>query len=223
MIALFTGLVAGSAHVLAGPDHLAALAPVAADDPSRAFRLGVRWGLGHGAGVVALGLLGLVARNFVNIDALSAWSEFFVGFILLAVGMWAFRKASKIVVHSHGHGHEDDDHAHYHVHTSAERHDAPEAHTHHAHTAFWVGVLHGAAGAGHLFGVLPSLALPRGEAIVYLCAYFAAAVVSMGAFGAVMGFLVKDRSPRIMRGVMYLASVSAMGIGVVWLGNAWPV
>jgi hypothetical protein len=48
MMALLTGLFAGALHVLAGPDHLVALAPIAADKPRRALSLGLRWGLGHG-------------------------------------------------------------------------------------------------------------------------------------------------------------------------------
>ncbi len=47
MTLAFAGLVAGFVHVLSGPDHLAAIAPYAVDGKSRAWRTGVRWGLGH--------------------------------------------------------------------------------------------------------------------------------------------------------------------------------
>lgn len=81
--ALGGGLLAGLLHVFAGPDHLAALAPLAVRDPAQARRLGLSWGLGHGAGVVVLGLLGIVARRLVDVEALSAGSERLVGFLSL--------------------------------------------------------------------------------------------------------------------------------------------
>ena len=176
MIAALAGFIAGSAHVVTGPDHLAALAPIAVDQPRKAMRIGLRWGLGHGLGVIILGALGVFARSAVDVDAISAWSEFIVGFALIAVGVWALRRTMKMVIHAHPHDHQQDSesagHSHFHVHTSAGDHDTVGAHKSHSHAAFVVGMLHGAAGTGHLLGVLPSLALPTFDAIIYLTAYF---------------------------------------------------
>jgi hypothetical protein len=221
IIPILSGLAAGSAHVVTGPDHLAALAPIAADQPRRAAALGVRWGLGHGLGVIVLGALGIGARSAVDIDAISAISELIVGFLLVAMGLWALRRAARMVVHSHGHHHDDGEHAHLHVHANADAHDTA-AHGGHAHAAFLVGMLHGAAGAGHLFGVLPSLALPTLHAVAYLVAYFIAAVLSMGIFGALMGRFVRNWGQDAMRRVMYGVSTIAVGVGAVWIVQAWP-
>lgn len=221
MLTLLTGLAAGAAHVVSGPDHLAALAPIAADQPARAARIGLRWGIGHGLGVLVLGGLGAVAKAWINVDAISAWAEFCVGFLLVAVGLWSVRRALRITVHSHGHSH-DEDHAHYHVHDMDADHDAPGAHAGHSHAAFAVGLLHGVAGTGHLFGVLPSLALPPAEAAVYLAAYFVAAVAAMAGFGALMGTLTRGRSPRVLKNVMLGTSGAAVVIGVYWLVTGWP-
>ena len=46
------GGVMGLGHVLS-PDHLSALATLSAGGGAEAFRLGVRWGLGHSIGMVA--------------------------------------------------------------------------------------------------------------------------------------------------------------------------
>lgn len=233
MFALLSGLAAGAAHVVTGPDHLAALAPIAVDRPLHAMGLGLRWGLGHGIGVVALGGLGIGARHLINVDAISAWSEFIVGFMLIAMGLWAFRRATRMVVHAHGHGHSavsagdeggeegQGEHAHLHVHESARQHDAA-AHRGHAHAAFFVGMLHGAAGTGHLLGVLPSLALPTGQAVVYLSAYFVAAVLSMGLCGAMMGRFVQRWGQGALQRIMYGVSSAAVAIGAVWIVQAWP-
>ena len=92
MLTILSGLVAGAAHVVTGPDHLAALAPIAVQDPGRAAKLGFRWGLGHGIGVLLLGLLGMFARDWVAVEALSTWAEVCVGFVLVIVGGWALQQ-----------------------------------------------------------------------------------------------------------------------------------
>jgi hypothetical protein len=83
--------------------------------------------------------------------------------------------------------------------------------------------LHGAAGTGHLLGVLPSLALPTLDAVFYLIAYFVAAVASMTAFGAILGAVTKQRGPQVLRRIMYTSSSAAIAVGAVWLTQAWPV
>jgi hypothetical protein len=55
VIAVSAGLVAGFIHVLAGPDHLAAVAPLTFNNWRRALAIGFRWGIGHSSGVLFLG------------------------------------------------------------------------------------------------------------------------------------------------------------------------
>lgn len=230
LISIISGIAAGSAHVIAGPDHLAAVAPFAVDNPQRAASIGFRWGLGHGLAVVILGGLGLLAADWLNVDLISSWSEFFVGFVLIVVGFWALRRASRVVAHSHPHRHSHDEneghthsHQHFHIHASAENHDSLDAHKGHSHAAFAVGFLHGAAGTGHLLGVLPSLALPPAEAVAYLIAYFLSAVGAMTGFGVVMGFIAGRHGPALLRGTMYASSGAAILVGCLWITQSWPI
>ena len=44
------GVAMGIIHVLAGPDHLSALATLSVGSSWRAILLGVRWGVGHSLG-----------------------------------------------------------------------------------------------------------------------------------------------------------------------------
>ena len=224
IFALFAGLTAGAAHVVAGPDHLAALAPIAVNDPRRAARLGFLWGCGHGLGVVALGLLGVLAGRGLNIELMSNWAEFAVGLALILVGLWAFRRASKIIIHAHEHDHDDNGqtHSHLHVHISDTGHDN-SSHRGHSHAAFAVGLFHGVAGTGHLLGVLPSLAMPTTEALIYLSAYLLAAILSMAAFGALVGGFIKRQGIRHLRKIMLAIASVAVTIGVAWVGLAWPL
>jgi len=226
---IFAGLIAGLAHVITGPDHLAALAPLAVENPKKARALGFQWGLGHGLGAGVLGLLGILLKNSVDVAAWSAWAEFAVGFLLLFIGIWSFKKASRIVVHSHGHtrhnhSHDHDHHHHHHLHIHSAEHEgeAPEEHQAHTHAAFAVGMLHGGAGTGHLLGVLPSLALPTQQAIVYLGAYFAAAVLAMTGVGSLIGTLISRWSQRGVKTMMYSAAAAAMSIGGFWIMQNWP-
>jgi len=240
MIVVLSGLAAGAAHVVTGPDHLAAIAPIAVHSPARGLRIGAWWGLGHGLGVLLAAGVAQLFRELVALDTLAAWSERVVGVVLIVLGLWALRKASRLVVHSHDHVHPHvhphthdgapaqgasrhhnvllgRPHQHLHLHASARDHDAPHAHARHMHASFWIGALHGSAGAGHLLGVVPTLALPPIEAALYLVAYLVAAVASMAAVGFLLGRLSHVAGERRLRAVLAIASVTTIGVGVWWL------
>lgn len=214
MIPVITGFAAGGLHVFSGIDHLSALAPMAVADSSRAGRTGGLWGLGHGAGVVLVGGLGLWLRSFVDVEAWSAWAEFVVGFLLLGIGVWALRKANTLEIHVHPHEHDTTVHEHIHSHDRDTRS--------HRHTVLGVGILHGMAGSGHLFGVLPALALPTDEAVVYLISYLVAAVVSMASFAYLLGFLTRKGGSEWVTRLMLGSGVLAIGVGLFWIYNSWP-
>src|SRR5438874_6948472 len=121
MFAIFTGLIAGTVHVWSGPDHLAAIAPLAVRRTQRAWAPGLRWGLGHSAGVALIGLLSLWLRDLIPVNLLSTWGERLVGVMLIGIGVWAMRKAFR--VHAHEHEHDGDRHLHMHAH----HHGVPHA------------------------------------------------------------------------------------------------
>ena len=79
MFAALAGLATGLVHVLSGPDHLAAVAPLSADADRSQWRAGLQWGLGHTAGVMVIGLLLISVRQALPIEAISAYSERIVG------------------------------------------------------------------------------------------------------------------------------------------------
>ena len=216
---LAAGLAAGSVHVVSGPDHLAAVLPLAVADRRRAARVGLWWGVGHGGGVLALAALGQLLAGQVDVELLSAFSERIVGVLLLGLGAWALHRSRLVRVHAHTHDHDDDGHAHVHVHVGDRTVDSPDhasaGHGTHRHSAFGFGMVHGAAGAGHLFGVLPSLVMAPSEAAVYLAAYFVAAVASMTLFAAGAAALV--RGPGWVPGALRLSGALSVIVGVGWL------
>ncbi len=226
MIAVITGLIAGIIHVLTGPDHLTAIAPLAVRRPQRAWIPGVRWGLGHSSGVMVVGLLALWLRARLPMDLLSSWGDRIVGVVLFGIGIWALRRALKHNIHAHEHEHHGGRHVHIHVHHEHARHEEPQAHQRHTHAAFAIGTLHGLAGSSHILGILPMLAMPTPvQAIAYLISFGAGTVLAMALFSWGMGLLATrcaDNSVTIYRGLMSTCGVAAMVIGCVWLaGKSW--
>jgi len=221
MFAIFTGLIAGTVHVWSGPDHLAAIAPLAVRRTHRAWAPGLRWGLGHSAGVGLVGLLSLWLRDLLPVNLLSTWGERTVGVMLFGIGLWALRKAFRI--HAHEHEHDGQRHLHLHAHPPRAAHSQPEAHQHQTHAAFGIGVLHGLAGSSHFLGVLPSLALPtHAQALGYLVAFGTGTMVSMAAFSWFMGWVASRcaaGSAKVYRGLMAVCAASAMMVGGFWLAR----
>lgn len=219
MFAAVTGLLAGIVHVGSGPDHLAAIAPLAARRPVRSWVAGARWGIGHSTGVGVIGLLSLWLRDLIPVDLLSSWGERLVGIMLLGIGAWALRKALRI--HAHEHEHEGERHLHLHAHSPRVVHEASEAHHSHTHAAFGIGVLHGLAGSSHFLGVLPMLALPtRAQAVSYLIAFGVGTIFCMAVFSWLVGLLATrcaTSGTKIYRRLMTSCALAAMSVGVFWL------
>jgi len=221
MITITAGFFAGLLHVLSGPDHLAAVAPMSAGAARNSWKTGLRWGVGHTAGVLLIGALSLVLRGLIPVDAVSAWSERLVGVMLIVIGAWALRKALQI--HSHQHLHGGVAHEHLHAHRPRESHSTVHMHR---HAAFGIGTLHGLAGSSHFLGIVPALALPSTEAaIFYLGAFGIGTICAMTAFSGVIGNLGQRFSVSnagVYRAFMSTCSVAAIGIGVFWLsGNTF--
>ena len=224
VIAALSGLLAGLVHVLSGPDHLAAVAPLAADSERRPWLAGLDWGLGHTGGVLLVGVLALLLRELLPLEALSSWGERLVGVVLIGIGLWGFRRALGLRVHVHAHTHDGAPHEHVHVHAGGAGHaHAPGGALPHSHThaAFAVGVLHGLAGSSHLLGILPALAFPtRAASIAYLGAFGVATVFAMTAFAAALGLLAgraRSGGTGFYQNLLYGCSAAAILVGGVWL------
>ena len=215
MLILVTGAIAGLFHVLSGPDHLAAVAPLAVDGRREGWIAGWTWGLGHSSGIVVVALVAVLLRDALpSIDVLSAWSERLVGAALIGIGLWALRRGARIRSTPHQHG----ELAHRHLHMQA----GPGwiRRLGHAHASFCFGVLHGVAGSSHFFGVLPALALPTtGAAVLYIGAFGVGTITAMTLFAAAIGSIAVSPlyGPRSYRAMMTAAALLAIAVGGVWL------
>lgn len=228
--AIIAGLSAGAIHVLAGPDHLAAVAPLAADREERPWAAGLLWGLGHAGGVLVVGVAAILLRDFLPLARLSEWSERLVGLVLIAIGAWGLRQAVRQRVHVHEHRHDGQSHAHVHVHPRSVDHHSPHAHgasaahVHvHARAAFGVGIVHGLAGSAHLLGILPALAFPdRSDAVAYVAAFGLGTVAAMTAFASFVGWMARRFSrsgAHFYRGLLFVFGAAAIIVGAWWMAG----
>jgi sulfite exporter TauE/SafE len=192
---LLTGLALGAAHVFAGPDHLAAVAPLARAGGVRGAWIGARWGLGHSGGVALVALAARWMLESAQVEALSSWSERFVGVALIALGLWGFYRSMRRALPEHA---------------ASERV--------HAHAAFGFGALHGLAGASHLLGVVPALAQPsRTDTLLYLAGFTLGTIAAMAAFSAAIAWTAAHSSERWRARLGHASCAAAVLVGAWWL------
>jgi len=220
MLTFCAGILAGFIHVVSGPDHLAAIAPLSLRVRSRAWLPGLRWGAGHAAGVGVIAVLSLLLRDAFPLEHISAGGDRLVGVLLLGIGFWALRRGLRL--HSHEHEHDGEKHVHLHAHPgqpAAAGHQEHERHGH-THAAFGIGTLHGIAGSSHFLAILPALALPTTAlACVYLTAYGVGTVAAMMTFSTATNALALKWSgvARVYRLLTCASGVVAMVVGVLWV------
>ena len=221
LLLVVTGLVAGGAHCLMGPDHLAAVLPLAAKSPRAAVRIGVSWGVGHGTGVLVLAGLFQLLKGTFDVKVASGYAEAAVGIFLVGLGLWTLRTTKAVVVHTHAHDHDHHAHAHPHLHIGDRTADRPEhpergAHRRHQHSALFFGGLHGLAGTSHLLGIFPSMMLEGAQALTYLLAFLVGSMVAMAGFGLLAGRVV-SRHPRHLQTSLRAAGAFTLLVGCVWI------
>jgi ABC-type nickel/cobalt efflux system permease component RcnA len=227
---LITGVLAAMLHVLSGPDHLAAVAPLTVEKRKKTWKIGMFWGFGHLFGMLLIGILFTLFRNYIPIERISEHSEQLVGFVLIAIGIWSFYKikSSPNKTHQHPHIHHDEEIL-IHIHKHQHKHDTTHVHTHAKHTksdgnwaAFSVGSLHGLAGVSHFLLFLPTLAFESNfDSILYIIGFAIGTVLSMTLFSIVLGEIAQRASlnhkDRLFTGIRFGAGIFAMGIGTYWI------
>ena len=83
---VITGFSFGLLHVLAGPDHLSALAALAVGTSYKAFVLGFRWGLGHSTGLVVIAVIFIWLKGDLDLRRIGRYCDFIVGLFMVTLG-----------------------------------------------------------------------------------------------------------------------------------------
>ncbi len=226
---IFAGVIASVLHVISGPDHLAAITPLAIETKRRVWRIGLFWGLGHLGGMLIIGLLFLLFKEYVPLEEISERSEQLVGVVLVGVGLWSLWKIFKPgQVHKHPHVHDGEQpyiHIHEHDHGSNE---LEHSHPHSARprqnlwSSFSIGVLHGLAGIAHFLLLLPVLGFEsQMQGIQYILGFALGTIMAMSVYAFLLGLLTrvtkKENNPNLFQGVRLAGGLFAIFVGVYWL------
>lgn len=213
MLAATTGVAVGALHTVAGPDHLAGLAPLVVGQrrsPVAAFGLGALWGTGHATGQLLIGIACLAVKlgflDFAWAGALDQFSGALVGLSLVAIGLLGYHEAR-----------------HY---NDAETHIDCRGSKggRFGWTTYVTGVLHGLSPDALIF-IAPALALPRLAAVCHVVGVGAGTLLSMGGCTALLSALC-CRSPRlrmVSSGASYVAMLLGACIFAASLGFSVPL
>lgn len=185
-----TGIGAGVIHALAGPDHVLSLVPLSLGR-RRAWRVGLWWGLGHGAGTACWALGLALSLSAAKLEGLAGWSDVLAGVALIAMGILGMRRMSRQT--SQG---------------------AP------GRNIFWIGLIHGAAGGAVLLLLLLAMVSGSAlEAGHYLLGFIVGSTVAMVVFTALVARLSHTfgGASKLVRRIGWGASVASVALGAMWI------
>lgn len=213
------GVVLGMRHALE-PDHLAAVSTLATQQRSgrEGLWLGVVWGLGHSFSLLVVGgTLALVGEQMP--PAVTASFEVAVAVVIIALGVAALRRSfieGTTGTHS-THSHGEVEHSH------------PGA-MEHLHLSGWtlstrpllVGILHGLAGTGALTALVIAELPTFGARFAYLAVFSLGTMLGMALVTGLAGvpMMRLARAPRVAAGLLSLAGVFSIVIGVWWAAQS---
>jgi len=227
-IHLLAGTLASMLHVISGPDHLAAVTPLVIETKKKAWKIGLAWGFGHLVGMLLIGVLFLVFKDYIPIDTISEYSEQLVAIVLIGVGIWAFYRIFKAPkTHMHPHIHTEKD-AYIHIHKHEHNHNDVHHHTHkkvikqNVMSSFGIGFLHGLAGVAHFLLLLPVLGFENQfEGIQYVIGFAVGTILAMTTYALIVGKLAtyskQQHNETFFKGIRFAGGLFAIVIGFYWL------
>lgn len=223
---ILLALLLGLRHAT-DPDHLAAVATLAADPKGggarAAARLGFAWGLGHAATCFGLGVVVVWLGSALPAAARQA-AELTVGLMIVALAVRLLRRWMRGELHSHVHRHDDVEHSHPHLHEPVPTAHHADGHRHrHAEglgrsplEAFGIGLVHGVGGSALAAALLVAAAGNAAQAVALLAAFTLGTVVAMAGISGALGFAF-DRAPRALA---LERAVPVLGLATLAFG-AW--
>lgn len=225
---LLAGTLTSMLHVISGPDHLAAVTPLVIETKRKAWKIGFAWGLGHLLGMLLIGVLFLIFKDFIPIEAISKYSEKMVAVVLIGVGLWTFYRVFKEDKnHKHPHIHTEKE-AYIHIHKHQHHHNDTHEHTHkkivkqNVVSSFGIGFLHGLAGVAHFLLLLPVLGFEhQAEGIQYVIGFAVGTVLAMSMYALILGKLAEyskqQHNETFFKGIRFAGGLFAVIIGIYWL------
>ena len=215
-------------HVLSGPDHLAAVAPLVVNSQHRQWKIGLLWGVGHILGMSLIGLLFLFFKGIIPLEIISAHSEQLVGAVLIMVGLWTIYKIkSQNKTHNHPHIHKQPE-EYIHIHTHQHTKEINHQHTHSIKNnkkqsaSIFIGIIHGFAGISHFILFSPILSFHSNtDGFLYIIGFSLGTMVSMSLFAYLLGILTmrtqKKHTANTFNYIRWTAGILAIVVGIYWI------
>ncbi|PLX44163.1 MAG: urease accessory protein [Hyphomicrobiales bacterium] len=228
---LVLGFFLGMRHALEA-DHVAAVASLTTRTSSwgQAVRQGAVWGLGHTLMLFVFGGAAMLMNGMIP-DTMASWLEFFVGIMLVGLGLDVTLRMirDRVHYHTHKHGHEL---RHFHAHSHREDGPGaphPEQHAHGHDKGFpkralMVGFMHGMAGSAVLIVlVMQQLQSPL-AGLVYIALFGFGSVIGMAVLSMIIAVpLYRTRSLTwLHNGLQALIGVITIGIGIATMFGTYP-
>lgn len=188
------GFFSGMRHAF-DIDHVAAISAISSRHSSinKSSMLGMFWGLGHTASLLAVGLAVLLLKTKIP-HKLALSLEFIVAAMLIILGISVLLAIRREKMHLHRHKHGNIEHAHFHSHKLAEYHG-------HGHIQFKkplvIGLVHGLAGSAALtlliLADIPSTLL----GLAYILIFGAGSILGMMFLSAIISLPFRLMSSRL--------------------------
>jgi len=229
VMTLIGGTLASILHVISGPDHLAAVTPLALESHKKAWKIGLSWGFGHVFGMLIIGVLFIFLKARIPLEEISNSSEQLVGFVLVGIGIWAIHKIfrkhryhihphfhleKEPYLHTHKHQHSIEDVSHIHYHEKEQ--------TQSIFSSFTIGVLHGLAGVAHFLMFLPILGFTaNSDSLYYIFGFTIGTLIAMTSYTIVLGKLTslskQEHDDRFFNGIRLAGGLFVIIIGIYWI------
>lgn len=206
------GSLLGMRHALE-PDHLAAVSTLVSRERSslKGAFLGVCWGLGHTAGLIAVGAVLVYLRAELPARIADVF-ELLVAAMLIVLGVRTVLQAVR------------QGPAHLHHHAFA-------VHTHsglpaHVHIGTWtlarrpllIGAVHGLAGSGALTALVLTTLPSTAARLTYMALFGLGSTVGMAALSGLLGWPLARLGAHhaVARGVSFAVGVMSVVLGLFW-------
>jgi nickel/cobalt exporter len=213
---LSLAFVLGLVHAF-DADHVMSLSVLATRKKGarEGVRAGLRWAVGHGLVLLAVGLALLLLGHSLPAQ-IAIVAERLVGLAMILLGATAWIDLARRRSHLHFHAHDDlPSHAHWHTHQD----DGHE----HEHRASMLGALHGLAGSAPILAVLPAATRSPLLGLAYLVLFAVGVALAMGLVSGLIGHFAGRLSQRAQAGGLSLlracCASGSIALGV-WLTMA---
>ena len=222
---LLLGFLFGMKHALEA-DHVAAVASLVTKTTSmkEAIKLGSFWGLGHTITLFIIGSVILLTDLFIP-QVAADWLEFFVGVMLIILGIDVLYRLYKDKIHFHSHQHTKQP-LHFHAHShkldknptnETFTHEDKNAHDHQhisigrlSYRALFVGVLHGVAGSAALILLTLESIKSVSQGLIFISLFGIGSILGMGILSYVISIPLRNSA----KGLTWMNSSLQFLIGV---------